>query len=233
MHKYILRVYKYFSEKMKWKALFAVIIVLGILGALFLTDVGKRYGDFLKARVGDFIAILTRRGPGGPPFGIKLTARKESFYGQEYRIVNSSFTGSGFYQYIKVGGQVISIKSGEEVNIDLKNLDGTFEYTNEGNVKVDGDATHVEIGDLTFTPETASRVEIEIVPFEFSLTGIESDISVPFVSGNIETDKGNAPLDNSKLDASYFSGSLVIEEDGSAVLGGTVSSVTGDNFSFK
>lgn len=219
---------------MKWKALLAVIIVLGILGLLFVTDVGKKYTDFLRTKVGDFIAVITRARPSGPPFRMVLTARKEPFYGQAYRVVNSSFTGSGFYRYMKVGGQVISIKSGEKININIRDLNGMFEYTNEGNVKLTGDSTHIEIDSFVLSPEVASRVDIEIVPFEFSLTGIEQgSIALPFVSGDVKTDRGDAPLDNSKLDIGFFFGSLNLAEDGTTVLTGTASAVTGDNFSFK
>lgn len=219
---------------MKWKALLAITIILGILGTLFITDVGKRYADFLRIRIGDFLAILTRKGPSGPPFRMVLTTRKEPFYGQSFNIVNSSFSGSGFHRYIKVGEQVISIKSGEKVRINVRNLNGVFAYTNEGNIRLTGDSSQIEIDDFTFSSETASKVEIEIVPFEFSLTGIEQDsISLLLVSGNVKTDRGDAPLENSKLDISFFTGNLNIAEDGTAILTGMASSVSGSNFSFK
>lgn len=233
MHKYILEVYKYFSEKMKWKALFAAIIILGIIGLLFITDVGKKYTEFLRVRVGDFLNIISKQAKPEQVFKITLTAGKGPLYGQGYRVINSDFSGSGFYQYIKVGKQDIVIKSGKRVSIIINNFNGLFEYTSEGSIKLAGESNQIEIDDYVFSSEKSTNIDIEIVPFSFSLTNIEQDrISLQAISGNVKTDRGEAPLENSKLEINFFAGELSLAEDGSITLEGTAGSVIGDKFSF-
>jgi len=162
-----------------------------------------------------------------------LTAGKGSLYGQSYRAINSDFSGSGFYQYIKVGEQDIVIKSEKKVDIAINNFNGVFEYTSDGNIKLTGNSNQIEIDDYSFSSENPTNMDIEIVPFSFSLTNIEEDgISLQSVSGNIKTDRGEAPLENSKLEINFFAGKLSLAEDGTITLEGTAGSVIGDKFSF-
>jgi len=218
---------------MKWKALLAVIIVLVIAGLLFATDVGQKYIDFMKKSVGNFVSIIFKKQQPGQTFRVELTTNKYPFYGQSYRITNSTFTGSGFYQKIKVGDWDVTIKSGKKVGVTINNFNGLFEYTSEGGIKLTGESNQIEIEDRAYSSERPTKIELEIVPFSFSLNNIAQDrISLQSVSGEIKTDRGQAPLEKSKLEISFFTGDLMLAEDGNAKLEGVASSIIGDKFSF-
>ncbi|HKZ45512.1 MAG TPA: hypothetical protein VJ343_02295 [archaeon] len=218
---------------MKWKVILAVIVILGIAGLLLATDVGQNYADFLRKSVGNFISVIIRRQSSGPMFGIELTANKDSLYGQTYNMANSTFEGSGFYQKIKVGDSDVTIKSGDDVDVLIGNFNGVFEYTVDGMVKIAGSSNHIEINDLAYSSAKANKFQLEMVPFTFTLSNVVQDkITLKMAYGEVKTDRGQAPLEGSKLDVNFFVGDLRLDSDGNVNLLGITNSVIGDKFSF-
>lgn len=220
---------------MRWKALLAVVLIVVIVGLLLTTKTGLDYFEFLRNKVGEFFSVMFRKPP-GELFEIVLTTSREPFFGQSYKVTNSSFSCSGVYQSIRFGEHVISQKTLKKVSIELKNIKGTFEYTKEGSIRLSGQSTFIEIDDLRLSSPRASRVEIEIVPLDFSLTNIDQDKITLFpVTGDIKrviNDKlDSVSLTNEKLEINDFRGELSFRE-GDMMLAGSASSIVGDKFSF-
>ena len=218
---------------MKWKMWLAIIVIFGILGLLFMTDAGQKYADFLKKSVGNFVSTIMRRQPSGQMFRIELTANKDVLYGQSYEMANSTFSGSGFYQMIKIGDSDVTVKSGNQIDVFIDNFNGLFVYTSDGSVKLTGESNQMEIGDLIYSSQKPNKIDLEIIPFNFTLSNVIQDkISLKSAYGEIKTDRGQAPLENSKLDISFFRGEMILNDDGNVVLMGVANSVIGDKFSF-
>jgi len=220
---------------MRWKVLLAIVLIVVIVGLLLTTKTGMDYFEFLRNRVGEFFSVMFRKPP-GELFEVVLTTDREPFFGQSYKLTNSSFSCSGVYQSIRFGEHLINLKTLKKVYIELNDIKGTFEYTKEGVVKLSGDSTLIEIDDLTLSSSKPSKVEIEIVPLEFSLTNIVQDKITLFpVTGDIKriiNDKiDSVSLTNDKLEINNFHGELSLRDE-NIMLAGSTSSIVGDKFSF-
>jgi len=223
---------------MRWKALLAAVIILGIVSFLLISETGQKYFQFLREGVGNFVSIILRRTqPSGEVFRTLLEVNKEAFYGQTYNLDDSDFSISGFYSSIKIGNLEITKKTEKGVSISIKQVDGLFEYTKEGSVRFTGDSSYIEIDDDIYSSANPFRIELEIVPLELSLTNlVQGKIILSSVTGEIkrfyDEKVDSVSLINSKLEIDNFKGELRLSE-GKINLEGMTSSVVGDKFTFK
>ncbi len=218
----------------KWKLTLAVVLILGIGGLLFLTDVGQRYTGPFGKMVGDFFSVLTHQTPTEGAYMITLVTTLAPFYEQTYAVSNALFTATGSYQMIRINDQMITPKTGSVV-LSANSVNGIFEVTETGSIKLSGSTNYLEIGDYVFSGIN-SRVEVEIVPTEFTVNNIAvNKMSFGAVSGRLSRAYGNrtdqVSLENSVLDIVPFIGSMSLK-DGLVTLTGSSSSVVGDKFSF-
>lgn len=233
---------------MQWKLLLVAMLIVVIAGLLLITPFGQKYTEFFRElftkNVGAFIStvssMILRINP-SEFFTVYLSASKESFYGQSYKISNSSFSVAGMYQSMKIGDQTLVPKTSKRASIKIQNMNGLFEMTSTGNVKLSVSSDYVEIDDYIFSSTKPLKIETEVTPFSFSLAPIIGDkIVFSSVSGEIKRFKGKsgelidtASLSNSKLEIRSFSGYIKLEEEGSMTLHGLANYVKGDTFTFS
>jgi hypothetical protein len=223
------------NGKTNWKLILAVVLIIAIGGFLFFTGIGSQFVSQLG--IGSLTAFFVKQAPTST-FSFTLNAQKEAFYGQQYKLTNSSLEISGIYQYIHVGTIYLESKEGKTITVVVKNLSGTFEYGTAGSIIVKGTTTYAEIGGIAASPEKTINIEMEIIPSDFVLASLsQNPISFGGISGSLQRMNGNnldtVNLVNNKLTINYFSGSLSMKTDGSTVLEGSASSIKGDNFSFS
>lgn len=222
---------------MRWKALLVVLIILGIVGFLLTTETGQKYAQFLKKKVGEFISVILRRTqPPGEAFRILLKTNREAFYGQSYGLANSDLSFTGIYSSIKIGEQEITKRTEKRVSITIKEMDGLFEYAEEGSIRLSGDSSYLEIDDYIYSSAKPFRIELEIVPLEFSLTNlIQERITLSSVTGEIkrfyDEKVDTVSLTEGKLEINNFNGELKLSEDGT-ILEGMTNLVIGEKFTF-
>jgi hypothetical protein len=217
---------------LNWKATLAVLVIIGIVGLLFATDIGGGYLDFFRRSVGNFASVLFRTTP-GETFSIEVLANKQPFYGQSYGVANSTFSARGVYQSINIGGLDVSINSDKKVDVVVHDFNGKFDYTADGSVLIIGDCSSIVIGDRSYSSSKATEVEINLVPFSFSISGISADkISMQSVTGSVKTSRGQASMESSKLDITAFKGNISLSEDEKVKIDGIASSIVGNRFSF-
>jgi hypothetical protein len=218
----------------KWKLVLAVVLILGIGGLLFFTDVGQRYTGPFGKMVGDFFSVLTHQTPTEGAYTITLVTTLAPFYEQSYAVSNALFTATGGYQIIRINDQVITPKTGVVV-MTANTVNGIFEVTKTGSIKLSGSTNYFEIGDYVFSGIN-SRIEVEIVPTEFTVNNIAvNKMSFGAVTGSLTRIYGSrtdqVSLENSVLDIAPFIGGMIMK-DGLVTLTGSSSSVIGDKFSF-
>ncbi len=223
---------------MRWKPLAAVVLVLAIASLLFVTDIGKRYTDFFRFKVGDLISpllvLFKVKPPSGQQFTIVMSTDLDAFKGKDYKLVNSSLSVNGILDSLKIGTQVIGLKEMGLIDVSLDNIAGDFIILGDGSIRFTGTADAVEVDRLRISG--SNTIELSIYPKEFSLNGLYQDkLSFTGVTGEIKRYEGDktdrVSLDNSRVDIYNFAGSLSYR-DQTAVLGGMTNSVSGDKFSF-
>jgi hypothetical protein len=215
----------------KWRILLAVVLILGIFGLLLISP----YGGFLRNSFSGVTGFFASK-PSGQGFPITIKMVKESYYGHSFKLTNSSVILSGVYQLLKVGDQVFTLKNNQNTTIIFDDYVGSFEYTSDGIIKVSGQASYFEFGDLVSSSGKPFKVYLELVPTTIIAVPI-SEQKLVFTSayGYIERYIGNKyaqiGLSNDKLEVDNFAGSL--RSDGaSLVLDGLASNIKGDNFTF-
>lgn len=232
---------------MRWKGLLAAMLIILISALLLVTPIGQKYTenirDFFANKVGSAISTLSsavlKTKPSGT-FTVYLSASRESFYGQSYKISNSTFSVTGTGQSIRIGEQTLTSKANSETSINIKVTSGVLEMLGNGNVKVSGNSDYFEIDDYIFSSGKPVKIEIEINPSTFSLTPLSADkIVFGSVTGEIKRFKGEmgelvdtGSLRNSQLEIRSFSGYIKLDEQGSMILHGLTNNVKGDTFNF-
>ncbi|MEM7821503.1 MAG: hypothetical protein QXX38_01680 [Candidatus Aenigmatarchaeota archaeon] len=218
---------------MKWKAILAVLLLLGIFGLFFAK--GKTYIDLLSRRVGEFVDIILRKPPSGL-FSFSLTTEKETFYGQKYKLHNFTFSFRGLYNSLKVDGRKIGLKEEKEIEINLKGSEGSFELMNDGNIRIECYSEYIEIDNVIFS-EVNSKIEMEAPISNFLITGIEKDeIILQPVKGSIKIFRNNLEpstinVEGERVEIKNFYGKLNLNNEECTLLG-DASSIKGKNFSF-
>lgn len=222
---------------MRWKALFTVLLIVVIISLMMTTDLGNKYAELLKFKVGDFLSGMLDFEPRGQ-FQMRLKSNKEALFGRTYSVVNSSFAATGICQGSLVVGNTVLTKEGLRCNVELRNLKGRFEYTVGGSIKADGSASSIIVDDHTFTPSAEDLdVSLEVIPVDgFFLSGFKQrTIETTAVTGSIErfkvdgSTKSTESLESELLTIKDFEGSIELENE-ELTLTGLASSVSGANF---
>jgi len=224
---------------MKWKALFAVVLILGIAGFFFFTSLGSQYLAQISQYTGDLglgslTGFLTNQKP-ATSFPFILTAQNAAFFAQDYKVTNGTISASGLYQYINAGNLNLESTSGKEITISLQNYNGDFQISAGGSIILKGTATNVLIGDLSASSNKIS-IQMEILPSTYSLSSFQQNtINFVRITGTLQRTTSDNPdtinLSNNNVTIKYFSGSIS-QGNGTTTLQGTASSIKGDNFSF-
>lgn len=191
-----------------------VLIIVGILGVMFFTSTGVTYFDFLKNSVGSFMAVVFKWGPPSR-FSVTLTADKDVFYGQVYKISNASFDGSGTAKQVTINNANSPVS---QVNVNIDGIKGSFELTRQRTVKISGNANSIVLN--TF-PLSSANIFIEMVPTSFSLSQFSQDSFVfSSITGQIKTEEGwSKDLNNAYVEISGFTGSLTLAGDNMVLSG--------------
>lgn len=219
---------------MNWKALIAVLLVIGIAGILITTSIGSQYFGSFQGIVGSF----TKQAPSGSGFQIIFTTSPTTFYGQNFQVSNSTITITGMYDYFKVGNQMIDLTSGHDTTITITNFKGTVSVTAEGKLSLSATSGNYQIGDYSVTLTKPDTITTSVLPTEVSLTNLSlNKITFKTVSGELDRISGNnadvVHLNNNNFELDNFNGEWQITSAGSAILNGMVTSAKGDTFTFS
>ncbi|MBI5871895.1 hypothetical protein HZB88_02315 [archaeon] len=222
------------THRHHWKIWLTLVLVVGILGLFLYTDTGKKTLNLFK--LGQF--TKTTATPTGAQFSISLNSNIDAFYSQLYKVTNSSFAANGICrQSIKLNELVLQ-KEATRCDAILSGFSGTFDYTKAGSIVLSGESSVIFIDDSTYSSSKPIQVELEVIPFKFTLEGLsQQKISLPSVSGDVDRLKEDGSvkavvyLANNSLEISNFLGSLKLE-NGTAILNGMANSVKGTDFSW-
>jgi len=193
---------------MRWKLVLVALIIVGILGVMFFSDTGITYFDVLKGSVGNFFAVVFKWGPPSR-FYVTLTADKEIFYGQVYKISNASFSGFGTAKQITINKASSPVN---QIDVDVQGIKGSFEMTRQRSVKISGDANNIVLNTFPFS---SVNIFIDMVPTDFSLSQFSQDKFVfPSVTGQIKTEEGwSKDLNDAYVEIYGFVGTLRLAGD--------------------
>lgn len=206
----------------------AVFLVLGILGMMLYTDAGKKTLSVFK--VGKFVkpapADVSR-------FIVVLNAEKDAFYGLSLSVSDADFVSEGVcQQMIKLGDFTLQ-KSGTRCKAAISGFKGAFTYTQAGSIQINGDSLNVLLDDTSYSSDKPIHIEMEVIPFTFSLDSFEvGAVPLSSVKGELTKlkDDGSvgaiAYLDNSSIEIDNFLGSLRLD-NGKTILNGLASSIEG------
>jgi len=230
---------------MKWKAVLAVLLVLGIFGLFLTTDYGRgMFGNFFtgifSGNFGDLTGSLTgifQPKPTGSGFEVVVTTTKDAFSGQKYKVSGATVATDGIYNFLKVGDQVYESKSGKRLAITVKGFSGDVEFTAAGSMTITGTGNYFVLGDLISSSDKQMSVQIEIVPNTVEVDNFgQRSLHFASISGRLDRYVGekydSVTLSNSRLDIGYFNGTLSFSDDGTVKLSGIAFSAKGDTFSF-
>lgn len=217
---------------MNWRSLLTVFVILGIGFMLLTTESGQKFAvqalDFVKVRVGNFVSGLFSgtfnwnvfgQTPSGEQFLISLSVVKNSFYGQQYSVSNTSLDAGGVCESgVKIGNIALH-KGSMECNILAEDMKGTFEYTVAGTVKFSGDVSKLEIDSNSYTSSDGKlKTSFEVLPSDFLLVGLSNrKITIPSATGSIQrlnpegSIKSTEGLENEQLEISGFVGFIRLE----------------------
>lgn len=215
---------------MHWKALLAVLAVLALTSTVLFTQ--PDYARLFADRISGFFSNIIKPITPEVSFQIVLTADKNSFYGQSYKMSNSTLMVSGTPVQMAVENVLWNIKDDNRVDA-IVDFDGTFEITKAGSIVVSGKSRYVEINKMGTSDQV--DVNMEIVPTEgFTLSSlVQNKISLSSVNGEItRLDTGGMqPLDGTSLEIDGFIGHMQLKDD-KIVLSGLVNTVKGKNFNW-
>ncbi|MDI6798870.1 MAG: hypothetical protein QMD12_02645 [Candidatus Aenigmarchaeota archaeon] len=229
---------------MRWKLLLAVLVIV-ILGMLLTTQHGLNLADFIKNKISETSSFIFGVQPKSA-FPAILTVglnNKNSFYGQSYKLSDSTFTTSSMFNSIKIDDGKISVPE-KRTDMIIRGFRGNFEITSFGSLKLTGESTYIKINMIEMTREKPYKVEVEALPFDcspscsFQLEGLSSNIVFPSVTGEVKKLKADGSLDqlkrleNERLEIENFNGIFQLSDD-SLILTGMTSQIRGEGFVFK
>ncbi len=211
-----------------WKVWLTLFVIVGILGLVFYKGGGNEIISFFK--VGKF----TKSVPASLTwFQMELNSEKDAFYGLSFKVSDTNFIGDGVCQQTMKLGELNLQKTGTRCKITVSGFNGDFTYTQAGSIQITADSSGVVIDDVSYSSGKPIHVEMELIPFTFSLSAIEVEsIPLSVVKGELKKFKDDgsissiAYLDNSSIEVENFVGSLVLE-NGKAMMNGLASSVKG------
>lgn len=219
-HKYIVGIFKVFGEKMKLgsvlKAGIAVVIIVAVIGLLFGTEIGRKFLGILELGAGKIISGLAsllkfpKKAENYLP--MVLSADKESFFGQTFKVTNSISSSKGVCTKVKINDAIVDVSTCE---ISFESGNGTISYLN-GSLEGTLSAFKTIINGLAFKQ---LKLDLSLIPSEFSFSGIsETEISVSVKDGQLElfnpdgTSKCVISFKNKGVKISDFIGSLQLRE---------------------
>lgn len=241
---------------MNWKSLLTVFVILAIGFMLLTTEGGQKFAgqaaDFIKVKVGSFASGLFSGGkwqvpftqeplPSGEQFLISYSGTKDSLYGQQFAVYNTSLGAEGICQAMVKIGDVMLKTEAMKCNILTENMRGTFEYTVAGTVKFDGEVSSLEINGNLYTSATdVLKTSFELLPSEFILVGLsQNKITIPSATGTINritpqgSTKSTEELSSEQLEIGGFVGFIKLENSNIKLQGLAVSvKGTGPHSSF-
>jgi hypothetical protein len=238
---------------MNLKAVLAVVIIIAIGAMLTQTDSGKEYFglslEFLKARVGSFMAgaftyggIFGQKMPEGLTFQMSLTASRQSFFGQNYTVSNTSLAVSGVCASdVRIGSTLLQ-KETAECAMEAPAVDGLFEYTATGNVRFTGEAGELTLDGTKYTAVDgkAQQIAFEVAPLSFTVDKIALPLlTLQATEGTLKrltadgAVKSSEELTGEKLEIGGFMGFLKLDNSNILLQGSAVfAKGTGEHSSF-
>jgi len=224
----------------KWKPILAVFLVLGILGILLSTGIGGslfgNVGGGVGGLTGGIVGIFQPKvNTGG--FDITLSASRDSFYGQDFKVTNASVFMNGVYSVLTIGDQNIDSTSGKNISVTVMDFTGDVQLTNAGSVSLTGTSDYVMIGDLVSSSAKSVKIQMEVIPDsatigDLSLKSIQLDSALGTLSRTKSGATDTVSLAGTKVDISDFIGSLALTQN-DATLTGASTSVKGDSFTLS
>ena len=221
---------------MKWKIVVSLLLIVVLTGILITNENTPTYANIFKNGISGLASIIVK--PSGI-MNINLNVQKQAFYGQKFKISNSTLTSSATPISMKINGIDYMLKDISRTDINIGKMSGSFDITPVGSVVISARTRYVEIGEMILTQPKDMKVEMEIIPIEFSLTEIEKNkITLLSATGDMELPRNDTittiPLENEKLEIRTFSGTLEMDKD-IMRLNGRLGSVKGlsSGFSFS
>lgn len=215
---------------MQWKILLAVLAVLALTSTVLFTQ--PDYAKLFVDKITGFFSSIIKPSVPEVSFQIILTADKNSFYGQGYKVSNSTLMVSGVPVQMRVSDVVWKVEDDNRTDV-VVDFDGTFEITKTGSILVSGKSRYVKINDVMTSDQ--ADVGIEIVPTEGFILGslVQNRITLVSVNGEItRLDTGGVqPLSGTSVDIDGFIGNMQLKDE-KIVLSGLVNSVKGKNFNW-
>lgn len=214
---------------MQWKILLAVLAVLALTSTVLFTQ--PDYAKLFVDKITGFFSSIIKPSTPEVSFQIILTADRNSFYEQSYKVSNSMLMVSGVPVQMRVSDVVWKVEDDKaDIVVDF---DGTFEITKAGSIVVSGKSRYVKINDVMTSDQ--ADVSMEIVPTEGFILGslVQNKISLSSVNGEItRLDTGGIqPLSGTSVDIDGFIGNMQLKDD-KITLSGLVNSVKGKNFNW-
>jgi hypothetical protein len=210
------------------RSLITLIILLSLIG-LFLASKGelKKYTNFFKAKVGQFISLLSKQKPEEKVFQITMKADKSILPNHKFSLKSSETSGKIVYEKINIDGNDYSFKE-NRIEFYLASFSGNAYIDNANILSLEGNSFNIQINDFYISPSENKTLSISVsgIPYEFSITNINQDLSFSGVRGELKIDdKTSINLDNDAVKLGNFKGSLVQNSDDSVILSGTATSI--------
>lgn len=199
------------------KAGVAVIIIVAVVGLLFGTEIGRKFLGILEIGTGKIISglasLLKLPKKSENYLSMVLSADKESFFRQTFKLANSISNFKGVCTRLKINDVIADVPICE---INFEGGNGTISYLN-GSIEGSLNVYKLTIGDVVFKQ---LKLDLSLIPTEFSIDGIsKNEISVFVKNGQIElfnpdgTSKCIISLKNKDIKISDFTGNLKLKGD--------------------
>lgn len=226
---------------MNWKAMLTAFVIVAIGAMLLITEDGRKFAgqafELVSSGVGESVSGFFSHAftaspeamPDGEQFIISTEIDKSSFYGQEYRVSNSSFEADGLCDFgITISGLSVRTDS-RECEIEMDDMIGDFKYTEAGTVRFDGTAGAMSINGNIYTANSM-QISMEMLPSSFMMDSlVQSKMEIESATGSINriTQKGSLKstegLDGERLLIGGFVGFISLEESNINLQGAAVS----------
>lgn len=179
----------------------AVVVVIGILGLLALTEQGRTYAVFLGRGMGNLLGYVLKFQI-GKSFNFESEINAEALYGQSFSLSDSSLKIYGSSSSMKIGGNVFTLSDGV-VEMEMTG-NGDFVFTSDGKVTLNLDAKTLQMNGIS---TNNVKVEGEVTPTAFSLEGVNKDsMNITSASGKV-----TRTFDSTTVTANFPKSNLLID----------------------
>lgn len=213
---------------MKWRLLLSLLLVIGMMSILFLTERGKGVLNFFQGGLGNFLKSIRLLEEEKEGINIKLTANLQSL--SETFFINSEIFVEGTYDTLIVNDLYITTP---EKTIEFNCLlDGEVEISGE-EITIKGKTKSIASPYYFINGEKPMDIMLQIKPTHFSLKEVnKKKIVLKSATGEIVKKGGEkitTSFTNSDIEILDFRGSINITED-TVEFEGVVGGVRGANF---